>query len=138
MILIVQSQWNASISDALSQGAEKVLKEADISYRLLKCPGALEIPLAIQWASEKVSLSGAIACGCVIRGDTYHFDIVANESARLLGDLGLKLGIPIGNAILTVYDRNQAYERIGGKHGHKGEEAAQAVLQMLQIKKNFN
>ncbi len=139
MILIVQSEWNSSITDQLLEGAERVLKQASLEYVVEKVPGALEIPLAVKWAAESRSkqITGAIALGCVIKGETYHFDLVANESARKIIDLSTELSLPIMNGILTVYDLAQARDRIGGKHGHKGEEVAQALLTMLKLRKRL-
>ena len=141
MILVVQSMWNESITGEIAKGAEKVLQEKDVSYEVIQVPGALEIPLAIKWAWTKARRNqsevwGVIACGTVIKGETHHFEIVANESARKLSDLSLELSLPIANAILAVYNTEQALERIGGKHGHKGEEAADAVLSMRRLQKS--
>jgi 6,7-dimethyl-8-ribityllumazine synthase len=137
MILIVQSLWNASITEKLVEGAERILTRENIPTKLVQVPGALEIPLAIQWAYERQEILGVIACATVIRGETHHFEIVAEESSRALMDLSVRLKIPIGNAVLAVYHLDQALERVGGKHGHKGEEAAQAVVQMLALQKTL-
>jgi 6,7-dimethyl-8-ribityllumazine synthase len=140
MILVVQSLWNRTITDRLAEGAAQLLREADLPYQILQVPGALEIPLAIQWAQDAAvkkhsPLRGVIACGTVVKGDTYHFEIVANESSRKLVDLSLELKIPITNAILAVYNVEQAIERTGGnsKFQNKGEEAAEALVAMLKI-----
>lgn len=137
MILIIQSLWNEAITQKLVDGAIKVLKSAKIPHEVVQVPGALEMGLAIQYKSKKLksNLKGAVACGAVIKGDTYHFELVANESARQLSDLSLKLQLPIGNAILTCFDVDQALERAGGKKGNKGEEGAHAVLQMIDLLK---
>lgn len=137
MILIVQSLWNASVTSELATGAERILAKHDYRIKTVQVPGALEIPLAVQWYFDKWPVKGVVACGTVIRGETHHFDIVANESSRALVDLSIKLKIPIGNAILAVYHQEQALERIGGKYGHKGEEAAQAVLDMLNLQRTI-
>lgn len=145
MILIVQSLWNRSITDRLSEGAANLLKEADLPYQIIHVPGALEIPLAIQWAfdastKKQTMVRGAIACGTIVKGDTYHFEVVANESARKLMDLSLELKIPITNAILAVYDVEQAIARTGvsPKFQNKGEEAAEALVAMLKLQHSFH
>ncbi|MDB5038290.1 MAG: 6,7-dimethyl-8-ribityllumazine synthase [Bacteriovoracaceae bacterium] len=137
MILILQSLWNSSITEKLVEGAIRVLNQKELAHRVIQVPGALEFPLALTWAHKELPLKGAIACGAVIKGETHHFEIVANESARALTDLSVNLKIPIGNAILAVYHLDQALERIGGKHGHKGEEAAEAVVLMLDLEKQL-
>jgi len=138
MILIVQSLWSKKITQQLADGATRVLKEQNVAHELVQVPGALEIPLAIKWAwsksqREQSPFFGAIACGCVIKGETYHFDIVANESARALMNLSVDLRLPIGNAILCVYDHSQAEARCDLSKG-KGAEAALTVLEMLKLK----
>ncbi len=139
MILIVQSLWNEAITSKLVEGAQQILDQNKLKYEVLQVPGALEIPLAIQWKREKLKgkLLGAIACGTVVKGDTYHFEIVANESARGLTVVSLQSGMPISNGILTTYNLTEALERAGGKMGNKGEEAALALLAMLKIKKKL-
>jgi len=137
MILIVQSMWNEAITSKLVEGAVKVLKSVKMPYELVQVPGALEAGLAVQWRSKKLKskLKGAVVCGTVVKGDTYHFEVVSVESARIISDLSLKLDLPIGNAILTCFNIDQALERAGGKKGNKGEEGVHAVLQMLQLKR---
>ncbi len=137
MILIAQSLWNSSITDKIVEGAKETLIKHKFEFELVQVPGALELPLAIKWAYKNRDLQGAVACGAVIKGETYHFEVVANESARALTDLSLDLKIPIGNAILAVYHLDQALERIGGRHGHKGTEAAEAVIQMISLRKKL-
>lgn len=141
MILIAQSLWNRTITDALRLGAEKTLREKNLSFEVIQVPGALELPLAIKWFYEKSrssssSLEGIVTCGCVIKGDTYHFEIVAQESARALTQLSLDMNIPIGNGVLTTYTTEQALERTKGNM-NKGTEAALAVVEMLQLRKTL-
>jgi len=137
MILIVQSLWNEAITSKLVEGAVSILRQKKIPHKVVEVPGALEIAFAIadQRKKLKTKLKGAIACGTVVKGDTYHFEVVANESARALSALSLDFHLPIGNAILTTFNVDQALERAGGKFGNKGEEAAHAVLQMLDLMK---
>jgi 6,7-dimethyl-8-ribityllumazine synthase len=136
VILIVQSLWNEAITEKLAAGAAKYLSERKMEYEIVQVPGALEVATAIQWYAKK-NIQGAIACGTVIKGDTYHFEVVANESARALTELTLKFDFPIANAILCTYQIEQAVERAGGKKGNKGEEAAEALVQMLQLKERL-
>ena len=137
MILIVQSLWNEAVTDKLVEGAQHVFRTKKIAHQIVQVPGALEIPLTILAARTKFKskLKGIVACGTIVKGDTYHFEVVANESARGLTEVSLKTGLPIGNAILACYDIDQALARSGGKHGNKGEEAAHTVLDMLEILK---
>src|SRR5690606_26429721 len=139
MILIVQSLWNEAITDKLAKSAERTLTQHHVEFETIQVPGALEIPLAVNWAatSPKRKIDGVIACGTIVRGETYHFEIVANDSARALMELSLKYNIPIANALLATENIEQAIERTGGKHGDKGEEAAKAVLQMLELRRTM-
>lgn len=136
MILIVQSLWNEAITSKLAEGAQHILTQHKLKHQIIQAPGALEIALTIQWMREKLKgkLVGAIACGTVIKGDTYHFEVVSNESARGLTDVSLKYSLPVSNGILTCYTLDEALERAGGKKGNKGEEAAFALIHMLKIK----
>lgn len=139
MILIVQSLFNEAITEKLVNGAIRVCDEAKFPSRVIQAPGALEIPLLIKfaWAQAQRTqekLAGVIACGAVVKGDTYHFEVVANESARAIMDLSVELRLPIGNAILTTYTMDQALERAGGEEGNKGEEAARTVLSLISLK----
>lgn len=139
MILIVQSLWNESITEKLVQGAKSELDEKGFKHQVLQVPGALEIPLLIKWAWAKAQrdqspFDGAIACGTVVKGETHHFEVVATESSRALMDLSVQLRLPIGFAVLAVYNIDQAIERSSGKHGNRGQEAATAVVDMLKLK----
>lgn len=127
-ILIVQSRWNESITQSLAASARKHLESSSYSIESILVPGALEIPLAIKWASQK-QIVGAVACGCVIRGETHHFELVANDTSRALTELSLELRIPIGHAVLACDTQQEAIAR-----KEKGREAAQAVLEMLELK----
>ena len=106
-------------------------------------PGALEIPIAAQIAWEAAnnsarSFDGVIALGCVIRGDTYHFEVVSNESARALMDLAVSQGLPLGNGVLTVENEDQALVRADPQRGNKGGEAAQAALALVALKRSLS
>jgi len=140
-VLIVEGRFYDAISDELLRGAKAVLDAAGATYDVFTVPGALEIPGAIAIALDapktKGKFDGAVALGCVIQGETYHFDIVSNESARGLMELTLR-GVAVGNGILTVDDEGQARARLGGLHGHKGEGAAKAVLAMIELKRSLS
>jgi 6,7-dimethyl-8-ribityllumazine synthase len=138
-MLIVESRFYDNISDELLQGAMRVLDHAGARYDRVTVPGTLEIPAAIVIAVDaarrrRAPYDGIIALGCVIRGETYHFEIVANESARGLTDLALNERLAIGNGILTVENEAQAYARARLDQGDKGGAAARAALTMVALK----
>jgi 6,7-dimethyl-8-ribityllumazine synthase len=129
---IVLSRFNASIGEALLAGALRGLAEAGVAERdiiLVTVPGALETPLALQRLAQAGECEALVALGAVVRGDTYHFEIVANESAAGVAGVQLEFGIPIGNGILTTDTDEQALSRADGK----GFEAAQAALEMANL-----
>lgn len=136
-VLIVEARYYDAIADELLRGATAVLSEAGATYEVVTVPGALEVPGAIAMTLDapknKGKFAGVVALGCVIQGETYHFDLVSNESARGLMDLTLR-GVALGNGILTVDNEGQARARLGGLHGHKGEGAAKAALAMIALK----
>jgi 6,7-dimethyl-8-ribityllumazine synthase len=136
-MLIVEARFYEDISNALLAGARAVLDAAGAQYDTVSVPGALEVPAAIAMAAEAKHYDGVVALGCVIQGETYHFELVANESARGLTDLALGRGLAIGNGILTVDNHAQAYARAGGDHGNKGAKAAQAALAMAALKRDL-
>jgi 6,7-dimethyl-8-ribityllumazine synthase len=131
-VLIVEARFYPDISDALYEGAMKVLTGAGIATERVAVPGALEIPGAIRMAAGRYD--GFVALGCVIRGETYHFEIVSNESARGLMDLTVRDGLCIGNGILTVENEEQALVRAAPDRGNKGGDAANACLALMQLK----
>ena len=135
-MLIVEARFYDDIADALLAGARSVLDEAGVEYDSITVPGALEIPGAIAMTLETRDYAGAVALGCVIRGETYHFEIVSNESARGLMELSLR-GIALGNGVLTVENEAQAKARAGGSEGNKGADAARAALAMAQLKRDL-
>ena len=134
-VLIVEARFYAHISDALLGGAVQVLEESGVKFDRVAVPGALEVPGVIKLASGHYD--GFIALGCVIRGETYHFEIVANESARGLMDLTVRDGLAIGNGILTVEEEEQALVRARAENGGKGGDAARACLAMMAVKSSF-
>lgn len=137
--LIVEARFYEELSDALLEGAKAILDHAGASYEVISVPGALEVPAVIAFAQEskKIHFDGYVALGCVIRGETYHFDIVANESCRGLMDLSMHRNLAIGNGILTVEDEGQAWERASAAKKDKGGFAAKAALEMIAIKKKL-
>lgn len=141
-ILVVESRYYDDISDALLAGAKRVLEEAGVTFDLITVPGSLEIPPAIAMALDAAEGSGkpydgVVALGCVIRGDTIHFEIVSNESARGLLDLSVARRIPLGNGILTVDTDHQALERARMEEADKGGDAARAALAMVRLKRSL-
>jgi len=134
--LIVEARFYAHLNDLLLQGTRAALEEAGHSHETITVPGALEIPAAVAMAAETGQYDGFVALGVVIRGETYHFEVVSNESARGLMALTLD-GIPIGNGILTVEDEAQALTRARPDEKNKGGEAAKAAIAMLELKSRF-
>jgi 6,7-dimethyl-8-ribityllumazine synthase len=134
--LIVEARWYDHLNDMLIAGAQAALEDAGHKHELLTVPGSLEIPAAIAMAAETGRYDGFVAIGVVIRGETYHFEVVSNESARGLMALSLD-GIAIGNGILTVENEAQALDRADPKRKNKGGEAAEAAIRMLEIAQGF-
>jgi 6,7-dimethyl-8-ribityllumazine synthase len=133
-ILIVEARFYAHLNDMLLAGARAALDAAGHSHETITVPGALELPAAIALAADQYD--AFVAVGVVIRGETYHFEIVAGESARALMALTLD-GIPIGNGILTVENEAQAIVRADPAQGDKGGDSARAALALLELKTRF-
>jgi 6,7-dimethyl-8-ribityllumazine synthase len=134
LVVLVKTEWNAAIVDRLEQGCVEVFKKYGISFRTIVVPGAIEIPFAInQYWSNSNTPAAFIALGCVIKGDTPHFDYVCQSVTQGITNLNLSLQVPVIFGVLTVENENQARERIGGTHGHKGEEAAMTALKMIVL-----
>jgi 6,7-dimethyl-8-ribityllumazine synthase len=137
-ILIVESRFYDDIATSLLDGATAALDLAKAQFERITVTGALEIPPAILFASQSDrGYDGYVALGCVIRGETYHFEIVAGESARGLMDLGLQ-GLCIGNGILTVENEKQAEVRARRDGGDKGGDAARACLSLIETRTRFS
>jgi 6,7-dimethyl-8-ribityllumazine synthase len=139
-ILVVEARFYDAISDALLAGASKALEEAQASWDSVVVPGALEIVPAIAIAvdaaeRQKRPYDGAVALGCVIQGETFHFDIVAMQSARALLDYSMERKFPVGNGILTVDTEAQAWARARLTEGDKGGDAVRAVLSLVDLKR---
>lgn len=135
-VLIVEARFYEHLNDLLIAGARAAIAEAGHNHETITVPGALEVPGAIALAAETGRYDAFVALGVVIRGETYHFEIVAGESARGIMALALD-GIPIGNGILTVENEAQALARAKPDEKDKGGEAARAALAMLALKERF-
>lgn len=134
-LLIVEARFYDDLSDALLEGAKSALAEAGATCDVVTVMGALEIPAAIAFAFDgKTQYDGYIALGVVVRGETYHFDIVANESARALMDLSVNKKLALGNGIMTTENGEQAWARCDPKRMDKGGFAARAALAMIEIR----
>ncbi|MFZ5707076.1 MAG: 6,7-dimethyl-8-ribityllumazine synthase [Pseudomonadota bacterium] len=135
-ILIVEARFYDHLNDMLLDGARTAIEEAGHRHETITVPGALEIPGAIAMAAESGRYDGFVAIGVVIRGETYHFEVVSNESARGLMALSMD-GIAIGNGIITVENEAQALARAQRSEKDKGGEAAKAALRMLELREKF-
>lgn len=134
-ILVIEARYYEAISDALLEGAMAVLEKANVEVVRMNVPGALEIPHVISFAHEaKSGFDGFVALGCVIRGETTHYDYVCEESARALMDLAIRHQLAIGNGIITVENEDQAWARAKKDKKDKGGFAANAVLEMIRIR----
>ena len=134
LVVLVKTEWNSEVVDELERGCLTVLQNHGVKSKTLVVPGAVEIPFAIQqcWAANN-SPTAFIALGCVIRGDTPHFDYVCQSVTHGVTELNLTMQVPVIFGVLTVNTMEQARERIGGQHGHKGEEAAITALKMMVL-----
>jgi len=135
-ILIIEARYYAAICDELCRGAIAAIERAGATFERIAVPGALEIPGAVALAAAAKRFDGYVALGCVLRGATTHYDIVANESSRGLMELTLK-GLCIGNGILTCENEAQAWERANVSELDKGGGAADAALTMIRIKRSI-
>jgi len=141
-ILIVEARFYDDIAEALLAGAAKALNEAGAQYDVVSVPGSLEIPTAIAIALDAAArrrrpYDGVVALGCVIRGDTIHFEIVSQLSARGLMELSVARKVPIGNGIITVDNEAQAFARARAEEMDKGGDAARAALALVALKRRL-
>jgi 6,7-dimethyl-8-ribityllumazine synthase len=141
-LLVIEARFYDDLSDELARGAITALDRAGATHERLAVPGALEIPAALSIAIEamergEVHFDGFVCLGCVIRGETAHFDIVAEQSARALMDLAVDEGLALGNGILTVENDDQAWARARVSEQNKGGAAAEAALAMIAVRKRF-
>ena len=142
-VLVVEGRFYPELQEELRRGAERALKAAGAEYDIVAVPGAFEVPGAIAFAEEAghrpagVRYEGYVALGCVIRGETTHYDYVCAESARGLMDLAIGRKLAIGYGILTCENEAQARKRAGAEDGDKGGAAARACLEMIALKRKF-
>jgi 6,7-dimethyl-8-ribityllumazine synthase len=145
-ILIVEGRFYQHISDELLTGAQQALRERGVTFEVLTVPGALEIPQVLAASIDNGlfgketgahAFDGCVALGCVIRGETSHYEIVANESAHALMELATTYCVPLGNGILTVENEAQAVARASVSGKNKGRDAVEACLDVIRIKRDF-
>lgn len=137
-VLIVAARFYEDIADEMVKGAKEHLTKAGATYEVIDVPGAFEIPAAIGFALNNEKYDGFVALGCVIRGETSHYDYVCAESARGLMGLSLQHAAALGNGILTTENMEQAKVRADRKDGNKGADAAAACLRMIELKRKFD
>ncbi len=135
-ILLAEARFYPHLSDLLLEGARSAIEAAGHRHETISVPGALELPAAINLTAKSGRFCAFVALGVVIRGETYHFEIVAEESARALMELTLQ-GFAIGNGILTVENEQQALERADPKRGDKGGHAARAALALYELREKY-
>jgi 6,7-dimethyl-8-ribityllumazine synthase len=134
LVVLVKTEWNAAIVNELEEGCKRVLEQYGVAIKTITVPGAVEIPFIInQYWAQSNAASAFVALACVIRGDTPHFDYVCHSVTQGITSLNLSLEVPVIYGVLTVNDEEQAKQRIGGLHGHKGEEAAITALKMIVL-----
>jgi 6,7-dimethyl-8-ribityllumazine synthase len=134
---IVVAEWNEDITSALYEGAHQALLASGVKKKNIfrkEVPGSFELPLAAQWMAERKDIDAVICIGCVIQGDTPHFDYICKAVSYGIMKVGLKTNKPVAFGVLTTLNKKQALERAGGKLGNKGEEAALTVLSMLEVR----
>ena len=136
---VLEARFYSDIADALFEGAEAELNRIDATYERISVPGVLEIPgvLSMIANSDRAEFDGHILLGCVIRGETSHYDIVANESARAILAITADKSLAVGNGILTVENRDQAWERARVSGKNKGGSAARAAIVMADLRQQF-
>lgn len=136
-VIIVKTEWNAHLVNQLEKGAIAVFKNHGILYKTLVVPGAVEIPFAVQQHYKNQPADAYIVLGTVVKGETPHFDYVCKSVTEGITQLNLIQDAPVIFGVLTVNNEQEAKERIGGKHGHKGEEAAVAAIKMIALKRKI-
>ncbi len=137
---IVVAEWNREITNAMAEGAIKTFMSAgclEENITLKYVPGTVELSLGAQFFAEYTDVDAVVVLGCVIQGDTRHFDYVCDSVTQGVTQLSLNFNIPIGFGVLTVNDEQQALDRCGGKHGNKGDEAAATVIRMVAMQKEM-
>ncbi len=140
-VAIVAARWNSFVTEILLEGAVATLKEKGVSedaIHTVRVPGAFEIPAAAQWAAVSGKIDAVICLGAVIRGETAHFEYVAGGAQQGILHVTHATGVPVVFGVLTVDTVEQAMERAGGKHGHKGEESALTAIEMANLRKQLS
>ena len=137
-VLIVEARFYEDMADALAEGAAAVLDAAGVAYERVSVPGVLEVPVAIKYAADSNAYDGYVALGVVIRGETTHYEIVCNESARALMEFGIKDQLSIGNGIQTVENSDQAWARCKMSEKDKGGGAAKATLALMGLRDSWS
>lgn len=133
---IVVAEWNEDITGAMFESAFETLRGHGVKKENIirkNVPGSFELPLGALWMAEEKGIDAVICLGCVIQGETAHFDYICQAVAYGVTEVGLKTGKPVAFGVLTTLDKKQALERAGGKYGNKGEEAALTVIRMLEF-----
>jgi len=130
---IVASRFNEELTSRLLERAQAEAKKLGAQCAVVSVPGALEVPIALQWLAQTGRFDALVAVGAVIRGETYHFEVVANESARGITEVALECGLPIANGILTANDEKQAEARLD-----KGAEAVRVAIEMAKLKRKLD
>jgi 6,7-dimethyl-8-ribityllumazine synthase len=130
---IVASRFNEAIARELLRRAHAEAKKLGVEAVVIEVPGALEIPLALQWMAQSGRYDALVAVGAVVRGDTYHFEVVANESARGVSEVALESGLPVANAILTLNKESEAKERLD-----KGADGVRVAVEMAKLRASFH
>ena len=134
---IIVAEWNEEITEAMFLGAHEALLKLGVKKSNIirkNVPGSFELPLAAQWMAEQKNISAVICLGCVIQGETPHFDYICQAVAYGIMKVNLKTNKPVAFGVLTTLDKQQALQRAGGKYGNKGEEAALTAVKMLEEK----
>lgn len=137
---IIASRWNARITEALLEGARKAMADHGVdedAVDVFRVPGAWELPLLAARLASTGGYAGIVALGCVVRGDTRHFEHVADGCSEGLMDVAMEFGLPVANGVLAVEQVEDAEARAGGNHGNKGEEAAMVVIEMSDLLGRF-
>ena len=136
-VAVIASRFNAPVVDALVAGALDALAEDGVAkdaVTLLRVPGAWELPLAAAWLARGKRCDAVVALGCVVRGETSHYDVIVDESARGLAAVALETGVPVANGVLACENEAQARARSGDGEANKGREAARAALEMAKLR----
>lgn len=137
-VCIVAARWNSFVTEPLLDGAQGALAKNGVpgdAVTITWVPGAFEVPTAAQWAAQSGLFDAVICLGAVIRGETPHFDFVAGEAARGIADVARSTGVPVMFGVLTCDTADQALDRAGGAHGHKGEECALGAIEMANLRR---